>query len=101
MHEWCGNIVLQLDDGEPQRGDGENLRTVNRSVPLKLSCRCHAELVREMPSLVVVLMGDTLKSGTDFKSVKEQQCFAVAAVLLASLCWCLLRARALALYWLW
>lgn len=45
MHERCWNVVLQLDDGESQRGDGEDLGAMNRSVPLKLSCGCHAELV--------------------------------------------------------
>lgn len=56
MHEWCRDIVLQLDDGESQCGDGQNLRAMNRPVPLKLSCWCHAELVGEMSPLVVVLM---------------------------------------------
>lgn len=56
MHERCWDIVLQLDDGESQCGDGQNLRAINRPIPLKFSRWCHAELVGEMPPLVMVLM---------------------------------------------
>lgn len=56
MHKRCWNIVLELDDGESQCGDGQNLRAVNGPVPFKLSRCCHAELVGEMSPLVVVLI---------------------------------------------
>lgn len=55
MHKRCWDIVLQLDDGESQCGDGQDLGAINRPVPLKLSCWCHAELVREVPPFVVIL----------------------------------------------
>lgn len=55
MHERCWNIVLKLDDGESQRGDGQNLRAVDRPVPFKISRCCHAELVGEVSPLVMVL----------------------------------------------
>lgn len=55
MHERCWNIVLKLDDGQSQSGDGQNLRAVNRPVPFKLSRCRHAKLVGEMSPLVVVL----------------------------------------------
>lgn len=56
MHERCWDIVLQLDDGESQCGDGQNLGAINRPVPLEFSCCRHAELMGEMPPLVMVLM---------------------------------------------
>lgn len=56
MHEWRRNVVLQLDDGDSQCGDGQQLGAMDRPIPLKLSCGCHAELVGEMPPLVVVLI---------------------------------------------
>lgn len=55
MQERCRDIVLQLDDGKSQRGYGKHFRAVHRAVPLELAGRCHAEFVREMPSLVMVL----------------------------------------------
>lgn len=55
MHERCWDIVLKLDDGESQCGDGQNLRAVNRPVPFKIPCCCHAELVGEVSPLVMVL----------------------------------------------
>lgn len=55
MHKRCWHVVLQLDDGESQRGDGQDLGPVDRPIPLKFPCWCHAELVREVPPLVVVL----------------------------------------------
>lgn len=55
MHEGRGHVVLQLDDGEPQRGHRHGLGAVDGAVPLELSCSCHAELVGEVAPLVVVL----------------------------------------------
>lgn len=55
MHEGCWHVVLQLNYGESQRRDGQNLGAINRPVPLKFSSCCHAELVGKMPPLVVVL----------------------------------------------
>lgn len=60
MQEWCWNIVLQLDDGDSQCRDGQELGAVDRPVPLKLPCWSHAELVGEMPPFVVVLMKNRL-----------------------------------------
>lgn len=59
MHERRWNIVLELNDGEPQRGDSQNLGAMNGTVPLKFSSRCHAELMGEMPPFIVVLMRNT------------------------------------------
>lgn len=56
MHERRWDIVLQLNDVESQCRNGQNLGAINRPVPLKFSCWCHAEFVGEMPPLVVVLM---------------------------------------------
>lgn len=55
MHEGCWHVVLQLNYGESQRGDGQNLGAINRPVPLKFSSCCHAELVGKMPPLVMIL----------------------------------------------
>lgn len=55
MHERCRDVVLQLDDGESQGGNGQKLGAVDGAVPLELPCWCHAELVGEVPPLVVVL----------------------------------------------
>lgn len=56
MHEWRRDVVLKLDDGEPECGDGHRLCAINRAVPLEFSGGCHAELVGEVPPLVMVLM---------------------------------------------
>lgn len=55
VHEGGRNVVLQLDDGQPQRGDGENLGAVHRAVPFELARLTHAELVGQVPPLVMVL----------------------------------------------
>lgn len=55
MHEGPGHVGLQLDDGEAQRGDRQAARAVDGAVPLELGRRGQAELVREVPPLVVVL----------------------------------------------
>lgn len=55
MHEGCWHVVLQLNYGESQRRDGQNLGAINRPVPLKFSSCCHAEFVGKMPPLVMVL----------------------------------------------
>lgn len=55
VQEGGGDVALQLDDGEPQGGDGQHLGAVYRAVPLELAGGGHAELVREVAPLVVVL----------------------------------------------
>lgn len=55
MHEGRRHIVLQLNYGESQRRDGQNLGAMDGPVPLKFSSLCHAELVGKMPPLVMVL----------------------------------------------
>ena len=60
MHEGGGDVVLQLDDGEPQRGDGQHLGAVDGTVPLEVPRRRHAELVGQVAPLVVILGGQHL-----------------------------------------
>lgn len=55
MHKRSGDVGLQLDDGEPQRGDGQAPRPVDGAVPFELGRGGEAELVGEVSSLVVVL----------------------------------------------
>lgn len=55
MHKRTGDIGLQLDDGETQRGDGEAARTVDGTVPLEFGGGRQAELVGEVAPLVMVL----------------------------------------------
>lgn len=114
MHERRWDIVLQLDDVESQCRNGQNLGAVNRPVPLKFPCWCHAEFVGEMPPLVVVLMRAEDDKLYGFCSAIERPerpaskaeltmacvCGRQVIVLLASLCWCLLSATVLELYWL-
>lgn len=55
MEEGGGDVVLQLDDGEPQRGHGQRLGAMHRAIPLEVAGGRHAELVRQVTPLVVVL----------------------------------------------
>lgn len=55
MEKGCGDVVLQLDDSEPQCGYSQYLRPVHGAVPPELPHGRQAELVREMPPLIVVL----------------------------------------------
>ena len=55
MHEWSGNIGLQLDDGEAQSGDSETSWSIDWAIPLELWGSGQAELVGEVASLVMVL----------------------------------------------
>jgi len=59
VHEGGGHVVLQLDDGEPQRGDGQHLGAVDGAVPLEVPRGRHAELVGQVAPLVVILGGQT------------------------------------------
>lgn len=84
MHEGCWHIVLQLNYGESQRRDGQNLGAINRSVPLKFSSCCHAELVGKMPPLIMVLgkkkvffnnrLAPTIVAGDTFNNKKVLTC---------------------------
>lgn len=109
MHEGCWHVVLQLNYGESQRRDGQNLGAIDRPVPLKFSCWCHAELMGKMPPLVMVLSkkkkrflqqisADHCDGRFAFKKNKIQ--LIRKQIELASLCWCLLRATVFVVYWL-
>lgn len=55
VQKWRWDVVLQLDDSEPQCGHDEQPGTVNWAVPFEVSSRGQAELVREVSALVMVL----------------------------------------------
>lgn len=55
VQKWCWDVVLQLDDTEPQCGHDEQPGAINWAVPFEVSSRGQAELVREVSALVVVL----------------------------------------------
>lgn len=55
VQKWCWDVVLQLDNSEPECAGGEHPRAINRAVPLEVSSRRQAELMREMSAFVVVL----------------------------------------------
>jgi hypothetical protein len=63
VHERGGHVVLQLDDGEAQRGDGQHLRAVDGAVPLEIPRWSHAELMGQVTPLVMVL-GETNGGGS-------------------------------------
>lgn len=55
MHERSRHVRLQLDDGEPKRGDGQTPRPVDGPVPFEVGGGGQAELVGEVALLVVIL----------------------------------------------
>jgi hypothetical protein len=54
MKEGRRDVAFQLGDGQSQSRYGENFGTVDRAVPSELSCWSQAELMRKMPSLIMV-----------------------------------------------
>lgn len=55
MQEGSRDVVLQLNNREPQGRHSQRFGAVHRAVPLKLASGGHAELVGEVPALVMVL----------------------------------------------
>lgn len=55
MHKRSRHVGFQLDDGEPNGGDGQTPRPVDRAVPFELWGGGQAELVGEVALLVVIL----------------------------------------------
>lgn len=55
MHEWAGHAALQLDDSEAEGAHCDTAAAVDGAAPLEFGRRGQAELVGEVPLLVVVL----------------------------------------------
>lgn len=69
VHEGSRHAALQLDDGEAQGADGDAAAAVDGAAPLEVGGRGQAELVRQVPLLVVVLAVLVLVEGQQVGAV--------------------------------
>lgn len=69
MEEWRGDAALQLGQAEAQCGHRHQLVAIHRTIPLELTGRCEAELVRQVALLVTLLIVLVLVEGQGCSAV--------------------------------
>lgn len=69
MHEWARHAALQLDDGQAEGAHCDAAAAVDGATPFELGRGCQAELVGEVPLLVMVLAVLVLVESQDVGAV--------------------------------